>query len=123
MQKQNFLKCIICGKSYRGCRTCRGRAEYSPWRNVCDTPRHYQVYRIIQDLDVKILSKSEAKEMLGNIGITSVDLDGFLPSVKSLLEPLFAEKKSRKTKDIAIEEDVSEKIDEGEAEIEAPDEQ
>ena len=123
MQKQNFLKCIICGKSYRGCRTCRGRAEYSPWRNVCDTPRHYQVYRIIQDLDVKILSKSEAKEMLGNIGITSVDLDGFLPSVKSLLEPLFAEKKSRKTKDMAIEEDVSKKIDEGGAEIEAPDEQ
>ena len=120
MQKQNFLKCIICGKSYRGCRTCRGRAEYSPWRNVCDTPRHYQVYRIIQDLDVKILSKSEAKEMLGNIGITSVDLDGFLPSVKSLLEPLFAEKKSRKTKDMAIEEDVPEKIDEGEAESQSP---
>lgn len=123
MQKQNFLKCIICGKSYRGCRTCRGRAEYAPWRNVCDTPQHYQVYRVIQDLDVKILSKSEAKEMLENIGITSIDLDGFLPSVKSLLEPLFAEKKSRKTKDIAIEEDVSEKIDDGGVEIEAPDEQ
>ena len=123
MQKQNFLKCIICGKSYRGCRTCRGRSEYAPWRNVCDTPQHYQVYRVIQDLDVKILSKSEAKEMLENIGITSIDLDGFLPSVKSLLEPLFAEKKSRKTKDIAIEEDVSEKIDDGGVEIETPDEQ
>ena len=75
MQKQNFLKCIICGKSYRGYRTCRGRAEYSPWRNVCDTPQHYQVYRVIQDLDAEILSKSEAKKMLENIGITSVEYD------------------------------------------------
>lgn len=61
--------------------------------------------------------------MLENIGITSVELDGFLPSVKSLLEPLFAEKKSRKTKDIAIKEDVGENIIAGEAEIEAPEEQ
>ena len=95
-----------------------------------DQPNVFNVYvcadkedRIERIMKKESLPHDEAKEMLENIGITSVELDGFLPSVKSLLEPLFAEKKSRKTKDIAIKEDVGENIIAGEAEIEAPEEQ
>ena len=61
------------------------------------------------------------EEMLNNINVKLSDLDEFLPQVKSFLETLFVEKKIKKTKVLAIKEEVTEDIIAEEAEIEASD--
>ena len=108
------VNCVICGSEYEVCRRCPTTTRNTPWRVLCDTPVHYQVYHIIQELKMGILKKEEAKEMLAHINITKKDVESFLPGVRDFLLPIFDEpkcesrKKSRKTP--AIEEIVDESI-------------
>jgi hypothetical protein len=118
-----YLYCIICGGKYKGCRTCKDRIEYNPWRAVSDTPQHYQIYRVIQDLNGGVVSKAEAKEMLQNINIGIADLDNFLPDVKAFLEGLFIETPVKKSKPIIKKEEIEEILFVDEPEKEPLDEQ
>lgn len=122
-QGVKYLECIICGKKYKGCRTCEDRVEYNPWRRYADTPKHYQVFRVIKDINAEIITNTEAKEMLDNIGIGLADLDEFLPHVKSFLEVLFVEKTSKKPKVATKKEEVSNEVVVEEVEIETSEEQ
>lgn len=40
-------RCIICGKSYKFCDSCRKACTYTPWRVIADTPECYQVHLLI----------------------------------------------------------------------------
>jgi hypothetical protein len=91
-----YLTCIICGKKYAGCRSCDDATSYKAWRSLCDTPQHFQIYRIIQELNLNAITLSEAKEMLSRIGVYKKDIDSLLPSVKAILEPVFARKQKVK---------------------------
>lgn len=39
--------CIICGKSYRFCDSCRNTRGYTPWRVIADAPECYQIHLLI----------------------------------------------------------------------------
>ena len=39
--------CIICGKGYKFCDSCRKVRGYTPWRVIADTPECYQVHLLI----------------------------------------------------------------------------
>lgn len=107
-EKNIFLKCIVCGKEYRGCRTCQDRIEYNPWRAVCDTPLHYQVYSVIQQIQGGVITNTEAIEILSHLNVSESMIEDFLPNVKSFLEPLFIEKTSKKSKNTIKKERVEE---------------
>lgn len=40
--------CIICGKGYISCDSCRNVRTFTPWRVVACTERHYQFYLLIR---------------------------------------------------------------------------
>ena len=39
--------CIICGKSYKFCDSCRNIRGYTPWRVIADMPECYQIHLLI----------------------------------------------------------------------------
>lgn len=101
------VNCIICGEEYEVCRACPATTRNTPWRKLCDTPIHYQVYLLIQDIRANTLTKSEAKETLARIGVTKNDVFQYLPSVQNILLPLFEEEKlqiKKKTKKVTTED-------------------
>lgn len=104
------VNCIICGSEYEVCRACPTTTLNTPWRVLCDTPVHYQVYHIVQDIKTGIITGEEAKEMLARIRISKADIEGFLPGIKKILLPLFeveepkTETKKRSKKISQIEE-------------------
>lgn len=39
--------CIICGKGYKFCDSCRNARGYTPWRVIADAPECYQIHLLI----------------------------------------------------------------------------
>lgn len=39
--------CIICGKSYKFCDSCRNIRSFTPWRTIACSAECYQAYMII----------------------------------------------------------------------------
>lgn len=110
------VNCIICGSEYEVCRACPTTTLNTPWRRICDTPVHYQVYMLIQDLRAGTVTKPEAKEMLIRLNVTKDKLDDFLPGVKAFLLPVFEEEEpvivtKRKTKKTIAKEIEAEKVE------------
>lgn len=40
-------RCIVCGKGYKFCDSCRNVRGYTPWRVIADTPECYQIHLLI----------------------------------------------------------------------------
>lgn len=109
--------CIICGTEYEVCRNCPDTTLNTPWRKLCDTPVHYQVYLIIQDIQGGRLTGDEAKQCLDRIGITQNDLVNMLPSVQSILNPVFMNTEMTKVED-EIQPETKNDIEEESMEVE-----
>lgn len=103
--RKGIVNCVVCGSKYEVCRLCPTTTKNTPWRVLCDSPVHYQVYHIVQDLKAKTINESEAKEMLENINITQTDVESFVPSVQDVLLPIFKADdpiKKKKKKSVSI---------------------
>lgn len=83
MAEQPNAICDICGKPYVVCATCRETISYKPWRTICDTAEHYKIYMIIHQYKNKVISKDEAKEMLGRCDLS--DQNTFVPTIKAVV--------------------------------------
>ena len=44
---KNTHHCIVCGKGYMFCDSCRNARGYTPWKTVVDTPECYQLHLLI----------------------------------------------------------------------------
>ena len=99
MDKSLNHECIICGVKYHHCDTCSQMKTFTPWRVICDTSEHYQIFMVIKEYEANRITKEEAKEQLDIIGITANDIGSFKDSVKAILN------------DILIDETVEENID------------
>lgn len=82
-------KCYLCGTEYEVCKLCRNVAEYTPWRRMCDSSRHFQIYMIVKDFRKGLLKEAEAKEQLANLQVNIDEVKTFVPSVQETLIPLF----------------------------------
>lgn len=72
-------KCLICGKEYEACVNC---SKYGGWRAVTDTPEHYQIYSIIQDMRLGV-SPIELKEQFDRIDKKATQ--SMMPEIKDIL--------------------------------------
>lgn len=99
MNKNNNVKCIICGKGYHLCRSCKDKLAVAPYKLLTDTSEHYKVYQVVNAYRGKVYTKEEAREVLKNIDIS--DKDTYLDSVKKILDEILeVEKKTNKVEDI-----------------------
>lgn len=103
--RKGTVNCVVCGSEYEVCRLCPTTTSNTPWRVLCDTSVHYQVYLTIQDLKAKIITETEAKDCLNNIGISEDTVKTFLPHVQEILLPLFKNEqlKRKKKKETAFD--------------------
>lgn len=85
-------KCLMCGTEYEVCRFCPTTIKFTPWRRLCDSPRHYQVYMLLQDIRAGVLTNDEAKDRLAYMKMGIDEVKELLPSVQETLLPLLAEK-------------------------------
>jgi len=91
MGKELNHECIICGVKYHHCDSCNQISTFTPWRVICDTSEHYQIYMIILDYQSNRITKEEAKEQLDVVGITINDIGSFKDSVKSILNDILVD--------------------------------
>lgn len=86
MEKNNNVKCVVCGKGYHLCMSCRDKIAMKPWKVLTDTPEHYKVHQVISGYRCGVYTKDEAKTALGNINIK--DKNTYLDSVKKILDEI-----------------------------------
>lgn len=97
MSEKKLLKCVTCGKSYSGCRTCeeaRNSGMYR-WRQSCDTMECFQVHLVLKDYYYKVISKEAAKNLLKDI--LTEDMKPYDPNSAWLIEEVMAEPPEEKT--------------------------
>ena len=83
--------CTVCNKGYHSCDLCKDVQEYQPWRSICCTQRHYQVYIAISSLRGGIMTPNEVKEYLERVGVTLDEIKTFIPAVQEILLPIMEE--------------------------------
>jgi hypothetical protein len=93
---------VICGKEYTLCPRCppkNGEEPYAAWRHTADTPKHYQLFIIVNEHSAGILSTESAIEQLDTIGWKDMS-DEVLPVIREYIETNILTKpaKSKKSK-------------------------
>lgn len=86
MGKNDNVKCVICGKSYHLCMSCKDKLSMTPWKVLTDTSEHYKVYQIVNGYRGGIYTKQEAKVALSNVDIS--DKNTYLASVRKILDEI-----------------------------------
>lgn len=83
--------CCICGAEYEVCHFCPDVANFTPWRRICDTSKHYQIYLILSEYSSGVLSKADAVEQFKSIRISPADCTSFRPNIYKVIEEIFQE--------------------------------
>jgi hypothetical protein len=91
MEKELNHECIICGVKYHHCDSCNQISTFTPWRVICDTAEHYQIYMVILDYQSNTITKEEAKEQLNTNGVTLNSIESFKDSTKGILKEILAD--------------------------------
>lgn len=89
--KKNTHQCAICNAHYSSCDLCSEVKLYTPWRALCDTQKHYQIYMTIAMLRGNVMTVDEAKDSLNHIGVTVDEIKTFIPAVQETLLPIMEE--------------------------------
>lgn len=84
----NVSWCRCCGKEYQVCPTCAEVKVYKPWRIICDTAPHYQVWLIVSNYRKGIVDKAEAKKQLEGVKLDKGEIATFIPVIRSLIEEI-----------------------------------
>ena len=84
MSKQPNTWCRVCGEKYHLCAHCE---KIGSWKTICDTPEHYSIYLVIYDYQ-NGMSIKEAKNKLLALHVDKDVINGFIPSVKTLLSEI-----------------------------------
>lgn len=87
--------CVVCGKGYHLCMSCKDAMSLAPYKVLTDTSEHYKIYQVIKGYNSKVYSKKEAKEILSNLDLT--DKDTFIKSVLNKINEIMADVKAATT--------------------------
>lgn len=101
--KNNNAKCVVCGKAYHLCMSCRDKIASTPWKVLTDTSEHYKVYQVVNGYRCGIYEKDVAKNALSNIDIS--DRNTYLDCVNKVLDEILDDVKMNDTKDVVVNED------------------
>lgn len=93
MAEKHNATCSICGRPYYKCISCRDAMTLNPWKALCCSSQHYKVHQVIKGQNSGVYTKDEARNKLKNIGISDIDIDGFKPNIKKIIEDILKEDK------------------------------
>ncbi|MGF6375116.1 hypothetical protein M2140_000150 [Clostridiales Family XIII bacterium PM5-7] len=100
-------KCVICGTMYHSCDNCQQIKTYTPWRSLCDTFDHYQVWLSIRSYQDGLDSLEETIANLERAGVNKKSYADWPQGVKDILDGIFAQatqkKPARKTEKTELE--------------------
>lgn len=97
MDKELNHKCIICGEMYHACDNCNNIRSYTPWRRICDTFNHYQVYMAIRTYQEGLDSIENIQKDLADIGVKKGSYDDWEPGAKAILDEIFSKSVKKQT--------------------------
>ena len=83
-------KCIVCGKEYSVCRSCKDVKEYRPWRTVCDTIECYKLFLVVSGYNNGQIVKNDARKQLAKI---KYDIDDLGDGMQKIIKDILAEQK------------------------------
>lgn len=98
--------CIVCGKGYHKCISCRDMVRLHPWQTHTDTSEHYKIYQILHGHATDVYSKEEAKEKLQLVDLS--DINTFKPEVQAYIHKIMddvektSDEKNNETKPKAV---------------------
>lgn len=81
-------KCPVCDAMYSINVSCRDRGT---WRSVCDTERHYQIYVTLIQYTRNVITASEARMLLDNIGFKRDEINALSESSADIITKIFEE--------------------------------
>ena len=89
MSTSNNRNCVVCGKSYKLCRTCEDAKAKGlfRWRSSCDTPQCFQVLMVINDFYYEKISKEDARNLLD--GILTEEMKPYDENARILIEKIY----------------------------------
>ncbi len=74
MNNSDMATCIICGKQYKTCLSCKDQDVIKPWRNITDSVEHYKIFLVISQYNNGYIKKDVAKKQLESIKYNKNDL-------------------------------------------------
>lgn len=81
--------CCICGSQYEVCHFCPEVANFTPWRRICDTSKHYQIYLVLSEYNGKVLDRTDARKQLERLDVTLGECEKFRPNVYAVIKEIF----------------------------------
>lgn len=98
-------ECCVCGKEYEVCVSCQNIKNLNPWRTICDTKEHYQVYIVVKDYKAKKITANEAKAMLENVNFDVHTISEYKDNVQKSLREIFRTRANKKSEHKTTEND------------------
>ena len=114
MTQKNNATCLICGKEYYVCLSCRDSMKISPWKTYTDTSEHYKIFQIVKGFHNGVYNKEEAKSKLNKVDLS--DLNNYRQKIKDVIKDILEEdkpiiEKIEESVDIATVEETEEVIE------------
>lgn len=83
---ENNANCIICGKPYHICMSCKDQQKLEPWKTYTDTSEHYKIYQLLRGVNIGTFTFEEAKKRLEGIDLS--DMSTFPNNIKKQLNKI-----------------------------------
>ena len=101
-------KCIVCGTMYHACDNCQQIKTYTPWRALCDSWDHYQIYLLIRTFQEGLDTKENLQAQLRKLGVERGSYADWPEGTQRLLNQIFyTPKKAKKTvKVVEVQEEI-----------------
>lgn len=93
MSNSDMATCIICGKKYKTCLSCRDQDVIKPWRNIVDTATCYKIFLILSQYNNKHITKEEAQKQLSDV---RYNVNDFKKSVQDKISEIISTSASTK---------------------------
>lgn len=62
--------CILCGKEYKYCKSCRSDAKKEPWHSLFDTENCKNISKALTDYNLKKATKEETQSILSQCDLS-----------------------------------------------------
>ena len=85
--------CIVCGRAYHACDNCMQIKTYTPWRAVCDSWDHYQIYMLLRSFQMGLEDTPQILSSLKRLGVSETSYADWPEGTKKLLNQIFSSAK------------------------------
>ena len=102
MNNSDMATCIVCGKNYKACLSCKDQDVIKPWRNIVDTSTCYKIFLILSQYSNKRITKEEAQKQLSEV---HYNVNDFKKSVQDKITEIMSTSVSTKKAAVKVNTD------------------